>query len=273
MTRHAGSMTRAHPPSEPGSLSSELSDATAAYLESWRLTADSPPVATRTSAISFVHTSDGTPAVLKLARVVEEQRGNALMAWWSGTDAASATVLQHLGPAVLLERAEGPRSLFELAAHGAAGEDAATRVLAETAVRLHTPPDPKVRAVPLRRWFRDLLRTSDEQNADARAVALRLLDDPLDEVLLHGDVHHGNVLDFGDASAPAWKAIDPKGLVGESGFDYANLLCNPHESYEANHEPERLTRRIGVVASVTGMSPDRLRDWHTAWHALSQLWN
>ncbi|GAA4174505.1 aminoglycoside phosphotransferase family protein [Gryllotalpicola koreensis] len=265
-------MTRARPPSELGSLGSDLSEATSAYLASWRLTADAPPVVTRTSAISFVRTSDGTPAVLKLARVVEEQRGNALMAWWSGTDAASAAVLQHLGPAVLLERATGPRSLSELVARGDDGDDAATRVLAETALRLHTPPHHKVRAVPLRRWFRDLLQTSDEENADARATALRLLENPLDEVLLHGDVHHDNVLDFGDADAPAWKAIDPKALVGESGFDYANLLCNPHETYRSNHEPARLERRIGVVASVTGVSPDRLRDWHTAWHALSTLW-
>lgn len=33
-------------------------------------------------------------------------------------------------------------------------------------------------------------------------------------VTLHGDLHHGNVLDFG---ASGWLAIDPKGLKGERG--------------------------------------------------------
>lgn len=42
--------------------------------------------------------------------------------------------------------------------------------------------------------------------------------------VLHGDLHHGNVLDFGPLG---WLAIDPKGLHGESGFDYANILSNP----------------------------------------------
>ncbi|GAA4187570.1 aminoglycoside phosphotransferase family protein [Gryllotalpicola kribbensis] len=245
-------------------------DTTTSYLDAWQLTTDASTVATRSSEVTFVRTADGTPAVLKLARVLEEQRGNALMAWWSDRGAgASARVLQQLGPAVLLERAAGPRSLTELAAQD---DDAATRVLAETAVRLHVEPDTSVRLVPLRRWFRDLLETSDHALADARETALRLLDAPWDEVVLHGDIHHGNVLDFGSAGAPVWKAIDPKALIGESGFDYANLLCNPPETFAANHEEARLARRIEVVASVTGVPAGRLRDWHTAWHALSALW-
>jgi streptomycin 6-kinase len=242
-------------------------DPTDAYLEAWGLVADAPPVVTPTSEICFVHTRAGAAAVLKIAPIPEELRGSALMAWWDGS--ASARVLEHLGPAVLLERAEGPRSLAELAARD---DDAATRVLAETAQRLHAAPDGKVRTVPLRRWFADLLEASDESYTDARETALRLLDDPLDEVVLHGDIHHGNVLDFGDASGPVWKAIDPKALLGESCFDYANLLCNPHETFEANHEPARLERRVQVVASVTGMPAARIRDWHTAWHALSTMW-
>jgi streptomycin 6-kinase len=257
-------MARTPAASEPGPLDP---DPTAAYLDAWGLTADAPPVTTPTSAISFVHTRAGEPAVLKIAPIPEELRGSALMAWWDGS--ASARVLEHLGPAVLLERAEGPRSLAELAARD---DDAATRVLAETAQRLHTAPDDKVRTVPLRGWFDDLLTTAERRYADARETALRLLDDPVDEVVLHGDIHHDNVLDFGDAGAPRWKAIDPKALLGESGFDYANLLCNPHESFAANHEPARLARRVEVVAAVTGMAATRIRDWHTAWHALSEIW-
>jgi len=242
-------------------------DPTDAYLDAWELTADGPPTVTPTSTISFVHRADGTAAVLKIAPIPEELRGGALMAWWDGT--ASARVLEHLGPAVLLERAQGPRSLVELARRD---DDAAARVLAKTAQRLHSAPDDKVRLMPLRRWFTDLLETSDQRYADARDTALRLLDDPVDEVVLHGDIHHGNVLDFGDEATPVWKAIDPKALLGESGFDYANLLCNPTATATANHEPARLARRVRVVAAVTGTPAERIRDWHTAWHALGMLW-
>jgi hypothetical protein len=47
-----------------------------------------------------------------------------------------------------------------------------------------------------------------------------------DVVVLHGDMHHENILKF---SSRGWLAIDPKGLVGERGFDYANIFCKPRQ--------------------------------------------
>jgi streptomycin 6-kinase len=51
-----------------------------------------------------------------------------------------------------------------------------------------------------------------------------LLAEPREVGVLHGDLHHGNVLDFG---VRGWLAIDPKGLLGERGFDFANIFTNP----------------------------------------------
>jgi streptomycin 6-kinase len=42
--------------------------------------------------------------------------------------------------------------------------------------------------------------------------------------VLHGDIHHDNVLDFG---ARGRLAIDPKGLLGERGFEFAIFLPTP----------------------------------------------
>jgi streptomycin 6-kinase len=44
------------------------------------------------------------------------------------------------------------------------------------------------------------------------ATARELLAKPSEVVILHGDIHRGNVLDFGPRG---WLASDPKGLVGE----------------------------------------------------------
>jgi streptomycin 6-kinase len=44
------------------------------------------------------------------------------------------------------------------------------------------------------------------------ATARELLAKPSEVVVLHGDIHRGNVLDFGPRG---WLASDPKGLVGE----------------------------------------------------------
>lgn len=46
-------------------------------------------------------------------------------------------------------------------------------------------------------------------------------------VVLHGDVHHKNIL-FGPSRG--WLAIDPLGLIGEGTYDVANLFFNPDET-------------------------------------------
>jgi streptomycin 6-kinase len=86
-------------------------------------------------------------------------------------------------------------------------------------------------------------------------------------VVLHGDIHHGNVLDFG---VRGWLAIDPKHVVGERGFDYANLFCNPELA--TVRAPGRLTRQLEVVAEAAGLERERLLQWIVAYAGLSAAW-
>jgi streptomycin 6-kinase len=164
---------------------------------------------------------NGVPAMLKIARADEERRGGALMAWWDGNGAAK--VLAQHGEALLLERATGARSLTEMVATGQ--DDEASRILCEVAARLHAPragSPPEL--VLLARWFEALApaaRTHGGLLAQADSAAQALLADPRDVVVLHGDIHHGNVLDGGERG---WLAIDPKGLLGERTFDFVNIL-------------------------------------------------
>jgi streptomycin 6-kinase len=99
--------------------------------------------------------------------------------------------------------------------------------------------------------------------AESAAAAERLLVGPRDIVALHGDIHHGNILDFGERG---WLAIDPKGLLGERGFDYANLFCNPDQVAAG---PERFDRRLAIVAELARLDRARLLDWILAWAGLS----
>ena len=84
---------------------------------------------------------------------------------------------------------------------------------------------------------------------------------------LHGDIHHGNILDFGERG---WLAIAPKGLLGERGFDYANLFCNP--SHPVATAPSRLARQADVVARAANLDRMRLLHWILAWAGLSAVW-
>jgi streptomycin 6-kinase len=85
--------------------------------------------------------------------------------------------------------------------------------------------------------------------------------------VLHGDIHHDNILYFGERG---WLAIDPKGLTGERGFDYANLFCNPDRATAT--DPVCFQRRIEVVAEAAGFDRKRLLQWVLAWAGLSAAW-
>ena len=176
------------------------------YMARWSLTRDGEEIVTSTGSLLPVRRA-GIPAMLKISEAEEEIFGGLLMEWWDGRGAAR--VLAREGGALLLERAEGTRSLAAMA-RGAA-DDEACRILCGVVARLHTPraiPAPVV--IPLTEWFWELEFAAATYGGIlplCSAVARELLAMPQDVVVLHGDIHHGNVLDFGERG---WLAIDPK---------------------------------------------------------------
>lgn len=237
------------------------------HLARWDLVPDGEPVKTPSSLLLAVR-HNGVPAMLKIAREEEERRGGALMAWWDGDGAAK--VLARHGEALLLERATGPRSLAAMVTDGQ--DDEASRILCNVAARLHASragPPPEL--VPLTRWFEALApaaRTQGGLLAQADAAARALLADPRDVVVLHGDIHHGNVLDGGERG---WLAIDPKGLSGERTFDFVNILRNPDAAVALT--PGRFGRQVEVLAAAASVERRRLLDWTLAFAGLSAAWH
>jgi streptomycin 6-kinase len=241
-----------------------------AYLRRWELVPDGDPILTRSSRLLPVQ-QHGVPAMLKVAVEAEEKFGHALMTWWDGHGAAR--VLAHDGDALLLERAEG-KSLVDLAAGGR--DDEATRVICSVVAKLHAPRSkPLPNLIPLSRWFRQLEPAAAAHGAilsACAATARELLASPRDIGVLHGDIHHGNILDFG---ARGWLAIDPKGLHGERGFDYANLFCNPDTADPTRPVatvPHHFASRVEVVSREAGLERRRLLQWILAWAGLSAAW-
>ena len=145
----------------------------------------------------------------------------------------------------------------------------ATHILCAAIARLHAPraAPPPATLVPLEVWFRALPAAAAVHGgvmATSWRAARRLLADPLDVTPLHGDVHHDNVLDAGQRG---WLAIDPKGLIGERGFDYANIVCNP--DIETAAAPGTLAGRAAIICAETGLERDRMLGWILAWAGLS----
>ena len=155
--------------------------------------------------------------------------------------------------------------------HGGQGDEA-SRTICHVAARLHARPTPlPPDLTPLTRWFDALACAAEVRGgifARAAPIAARLLAEPQNITALHGDIHHGNILDAGPRG---WLAVDPKGLVGERGFDFANVFCNP--DFGVATSPGRLARQVEVIAEAACLDRHRLLAWITSWAALSASWH
>jgi streptomycin 6-kinase len=239
------------------------------YIIEWGLIPDGEPTVTPGSRLLPVR-RDGVPAMLKVALDAEEKFGGVLMAWWDGEGAAK--VLAQKADALLLERAQGKVSLADLARNGR--DDEATRIICATIAKLHAPrPKPLPDLIPLSRWFEALEPAAAMHGglfAKSAETARKLLSEPRESGVLHGDIHHDNILDFGERG---WLAIDPKRLMGERGFDYANIFCNPDLADLSRPVAARyFKQRLTIVSETAGLERRRLLEWIVAWTGLSAAW-
>lgn len=246
------------------------------YLRLWDLELDGEPWSTPSSHVAFVRRTDGTPAVLKVPLIDEERLGCRVLDWWSGEGAARVMAIDD-HDAILMDRAEPGVQLLSMAESasppGWESDLEASRTLIAATRRLHQHPaiDVPKGLMSLRRWFRELFSWADQVGgffSRAASVADELLDDQRDCCVLHGDIHHENVLWFGPGKG--WLAIDPKGLFGDPAFDYVNLLTNPGR--EVIFRSGRFDQQVELITGATGIDRDRLLRWTVAWSGLTAAW-
>jgi streptomycin 6-kinase len=215
----------------------------------------------------------GVEVVLKLSR----QRGDE---WHSGAilrQFAGRGMVRPYGcseGAVLLERLRPATSLIEVAVNDDAS---ATRILAGVIEKLAgVAPPPGTPTV--RDWGISFERFADSvppcippllfQRAHESYVKLATTQSGVR--LLHGDLHHGNVL-F-DASR-GWLAIDPKGVVGETEFEIGALLRNPMGVPGLFANQRTVERRVNEMAERLGIDARRVLEWGFAQAVLSAIWS
>lgn len=104
----------------------------------------------------------------------------------------------------------------------------------------------------------------------AEALFAELLASPDDPMLLHGDLHHENIL---RAEREPWIAIDPKGVVGEAAYETAALLHNPAGTPDTPDPEGLLARRLDVLSRELGLDRSRIRAWGIAQAVLAAYWS
>lgn len=245
------------------------------WLARWGLVADGKPIRTHASHLLPVM-RDGAPAMLKLPEVEDERRGYLPLEYWNGDGAARLLARGEGGEAMLIERATGKRSLAAMARSGAEGDDEATVILCNAIAALQKPRGPAPAGlIPLEIWFKDLFPAATKHGglfARAAVEASALLPAQQEIIPLHADLHHDNVLDFGERG---WLAIDPKSVIGDRAFEYTILFCDPdlaHPEPPVAVAPGAFERRLEIVLAKSGLERQRLLRWIIAWCGLSASW-
>jgi streptomycin 6-kinase len=140
--------------------------------------------------------------------------------------------------------------------------------------KLHSAPIPASHPFP---HIKDWLKTLDNSYAGiegkylfkAQNLRNKLIATATKDILLHGDLHHDNILKNGDS----WVVIDPKGVIGEAEYEVAAFIRNPiPELMNASNAKDIVDKRIRAFAQTPDFAEDRVRDWCFVQGVLSMIW-
>lgn len=114
----------------------------------------------------------------------------------------------------------------------------------------------------------------------AQRIFAELLSSSAPAVLLHGDLHHENILMGRIAhtgeylSEPGHFVIDPKGVWGEPAYEPGAWLRNPMSQPERWQNPRALlARRLDQFRDILGLDRQRMAAWAFAQAVLSAWWS
>jgi streptomycin 6-kinase len=89
------------------------------------------------------------------------------------------------------------------------------------------------------------------------------------DVILHGDLHHDNILASGDS----WKAIDPHGYMGDPAFEVGSIIFNPYDCFPNDVLLNTLIkRRLEIMIEQLSFDKQRIKAWAFCKTILSVAW-
>jgi streptomycin 6-kinase len=254
--------------------------------ECWSLTVMPPFEALSFNYVAPALREDGTPVVLKLGVPHPELETEIEALKIFDGDGIARLLESDLGlGAFLIERLEPGATLLSIE------DDEEATIIAAGVMRNLWKPIAEGHPFPTaERWSLGLgrLRTTFDGGTGPFSAALveraeslfaELLDSMGEPVLIHGDLHHENILcNPGDASSQnnerePWLAIDPKGLVAEREYEVGALLRNPLPQLLNTPDLERVTaRRVALLSEELGFDRERIVGWGLSQAVLSGWW-
>jgi len=237
----------------------------------WSLRLDGSFWQVEPNAVAPATRADGTRCVLKVSPdLVETRTEIAALRIWNGHGAAHVLASDAERGALLIERLEPGTMLSEIE-----DDDVATRIAADLLRTLWVAPPDCHELRPLASWCDAFERNRGAILGGAASfpralferadqLGTELLASTREPVVLHGDLHHFNIL---RAQRATWLTIDPKGLFGDRCFDICQFLCNPRPVPLAVNR-----RRVLVFCEELGLDFRRTRDWCLVHAVLDACW-
>jgi len=178
--------------------------------------------------------------------------------------------------ALLLERILPGNNLLTIQ-----DDQESTRIAARVMKKIWKPAPPDITFPTMASWCQGFQRYKNNytENKPIPADLIReganlaenLLATSQKQFLLHGDLHHKNLL-LGEINN--WIAIDPKGVVGEAAFEVGALLLNPIP--ELIHRPDLIKvqeQRLKILEESLSIDQKRLASWSFVRTVLSAIWS
>jgi streptomycin 6-kinase len=177
---------------------------------------------------------------------------------------------------LLLERLKPGRTIRSLK-----DEDKAASIAAELMKDLWKPVPLNHQFPSIKDWYKGFQRLSlffedgygpfPKKLVDkAKLIFQEQITDSDSPVVLHGDLHHDNIL---NASRRPWLGIDPKGVIGEPAYEPGAFIRNIFLKDNESIEQANLARAIDVFSEHLNMGKKRITRWAFAQAVLSGWWH
>ncbi|MEH7462869.1 aminoglycoside phosphotransferase family protein [Bacillus thuringiensis] len=157
-------------------------------------------------------------------------------------------------------------------------EEKATTIIGQTMKKLWKPVPAQYTFPSIEKWASGLQRLRVhfdggtgplpkdlvEKAEDFFPQLIKTISKPL---LLHGDLHHDNVLCMGEEK---WLAIDPKGVIGEAEYETIAYLRN--YLFNKTNPKNILANRVQQLAEELQLDKERIIAWGLSHCILSSWW-
>lgn len=245
-----------------------------AHISKWNLS-DLQPINVNSSfsKVAIVTMENGEKAVLKVLTdhgVEIEENGATTLEYFKSD--AIVRIYQSDENAHLLEYVDGTM-LTTLVKQGE--DHQAATIICDVIDCLHEANDAEAPSFrPLRTHFSALFECAAKENVpailrEASVIGDRVLDNQSNIRPLHGDLHHDNIL---HSSQRGWIAIDPHGLLGDVGYEYANAFNYPIDDRDLTSNPKRISMLADIFSERSGIDRNEILQYAAMHMGLSASW-